>query len=49
MDKFYKVVKVGRISKRRKILKRGVFETEAKSIVASYPNSNRSMVYYIAM
>lgn len=49
MDKFYKVVKVGRISQRRSIIKRGVFETEAKSIVASYPSSSRSMVYYIAM
>jgi len=49
MDKFYKVVKVGRISQRRKIIKRGVFESEAKTIVASYPNTNRSMVYFIAM
>lgn len=49
MDKFYKVVKVNRKSQRKTIIKKGVFETEAKSIVRSYPDNINSMVYYISM
>ena len=45
MDR-YKVVRVGRISGRKTILRRGLTEHEAQTIVRSYPNSNRSMVYY---
>jgi hypothetical protein len=45
----YKVIKVGRISQCKQILKRNVTEEEARKIVESYPNSNRSMVYYIRM
>ena len=45
MDR-YRVVRVGRISRRKAILRRGLTEREAQTIVRSYPNSNRSMVYY---
>lgn len=45
----YKVVKVGRISRRRQILRRNVSKSVAKSIVASYPDSRRSMVFFTAM
>jgi len=42
----YKVVKIGRISRRRTILRKGLTEAEAQRVVQSYPNSNRSMVVY---
>ena len=44
--KLYKVVKIGRISNRRKILRRNLTEAEAQRVVKSYPDSNRSMVVY---
>jgi hypothetical protein len=43
----YKVVKIGRVSMRRQILRRGLTESEAQRVVKSYPNSNRSMVVYM--
>ena len=46
--KFYKVVKIGRISRRRQVLRRGLTEEEAQRVVNSYPNSTRSMVVYMA-
>ena len=42
----YKVVKIFRFSYRRQILNRGLTLDEAKRIVNSYPNSNRSMVVF---
>lgn len=42
----YKVVKVMRISRRRKVLKRGLTEEEARQKVRQYPSSSRSMVVY---
>ena len=44
---FYKVVKMGRVSRRKQILGRGYDEQTAQSIVRSFPDSNRSMVFYI--
>ena len=40
----YKVVKFFRVSGRRKILRRGLTRDEAKRVVNSYPDSNRSLV-----
>lgn len=40
----YKVVKFFRVSGRRQILHRNLSEEEAKRIVRSYPDSNRSLV-----
>jgi hypothetical protein len=42
----YKVVKMGRISRRREVLRRGLTIEEAKRVVNSYPDSFRSMVYF---
>lgn len=42
----YKVVKVGRKSGRRQILRRNLTEDEARRVVAQYPDSSRSMVIY---
>jgi len=46
--KKFKVFKVGRKSGRRSILRRNLSEAEARQVVKSYPNSNRSMVCYAA-
>jgi hypothetical protein len=43
---FYKVVKIFRISNRREILRRNLTKEEAKTVVNSYPDSNRSMVVF---
>ena len=43
----YKVVKVFRISSRRQVLRRGLTREEAKRVVNSYPNSNKSMVVFM--
>lgn len=43
----YKVVKMGKASKRKQILHYNLTEQEAKQIVQSFPHSDRSMVYYI--
>jgi hypothetical protein len=43
---FYKVIKVGRISARKTILHKWKTLEEAKRIVESYPDSNRSMVIF---
>ena len=40
----YKVVKFFRVSNRRKVLRRGLTLDEAKSLVKTYPDSNRSLV-----
>ena len=42
----YKVVKIFRVSQRRNTLRRGLTLDEAKRVVNSYPNSNRSMVVF---
>lgn len=42
----YKVVKMFRISMKRKVLRRGLTIEEAKRVVNSYPNSSRSMVVF---
>ena len=43
----YKVVKLFRVSRRREVIKRGLTLEEAKRLVISYPDSNRSMdVFY---
>jgi hypothetical protein len=42
----YKVYKVFRKSNRRQILRRGLTRDEAKMVVNSYPDSNRSMVVF---
>lgn len=42
----FKVVKIGRISCRRSIIRKNLTEQEARQLVKSYPNSNRSMVVY---
>lgn len=42
----YKVVKVFRISARKKILERGLTLDEAKRVVKRFPNSTRSMVFF---
>ena len=43
----YKVVKVFRISGRRQVLRRWLTREEAKMVVNSYPDSNKSMVVFI--
>ena len=43
----YKVVKVFRISSRRQVLRRGLTREEAKMVVNSYPDSNKSMVVFM--
>lgn len=40
----YKVVKFFKVSGRRQILRRGLTLDEAKWVVNSYPDSNRSLV-----
>ena len=40
----YMVVKFFRVSGRRQILRRGLTRDEAKMVVNSYPDSNRSLV-----
>jgi len=42
----YKVVKVFRKSHRKQVLNRGLTREEAKRVVNSYPDSNRSMVVF---
>jgi len=42
----YKVVWIGRVSRRRRNLKRFLSESDAQSVVARYPNSSRSIVTY---
>lgn len=43
---FYKVVKIFRVSNRREVLRRNLSREEAKTVVNSYPDSNRSMVVF---
>ena len=43
----YKVVKIFRISSRRQVLRRGLTREEAKRVVNSYPDSNKSMVVFM--
>ena len=43
----YKVVKIFRVSRRRKVLQRNLSRDEAKRLVNSYPNSERSMVVFM--
>ena len=43
----YKVVKIFRVSNRRQVLRRGLTREEAKRVVNSYPDSNRSMVVFM--
>jgi hypothetical protein len=43
----YKVVKIFNVSRRRQTLHRGLTLDEAKSVVNSYPDSNRSMVVFM--
>ena len=43
----YKVVKIFRISGRRQVLRKGLTREEAKRVVNSYPNSNKSMVVFM--
>lgn len=40
----YKVVKFFRVSRRREVLAKGLSLDEAKRVVNSYPDSNRSLV-----
>ena len=42
----YKVYKVFRKSRRREVIRRGLTREEAKALVNSYPDSNRSMVVF---
>ena len=42
----FKVVKIFRVSGRRKVLRRGLSEIDAQTVVQSYPNSTRSMVVF---
>jgi hypothetical protein len=42
----YKVYKIFRISNRRQVIRRGLTRDEAKAVVNSYPDSNRSMVVF---
>jgi hypothetical protein len=42
----YKVVKIFRVSSCKQILHKGLTLDEAKSVVNSYPDSNRSMVVF---
>ena len=48
MDR-YKVVKIFRVSGRRKVLETGLTLSEAKRVVKSYPNNSRSMVVFFKM
>ena len=48
MEKRFKVVKIGRKSMRRTVLRRNLTEAEARQMVNRYPDSNRSMVVYMA-
>lgn len=43
----YKVVKIMRVSGRRKVLRRGLSLEEAKRVVNSYPDSSRSIVVFM--
>ena len=43
----YKVVKIFRVSNRRQVLRRGLTREEAKRVVNSYPDSNKSMVVFM--
>lgn len=43
----YKVVKIFRVSSRRQVLRRGLTREEAKRVVNSYPDSNKSMVVFM--
>jgi len=43
----YKVVKIFRVSKRRKVIERGLTMDEAKRVVNSFPNSEKSMVVFM--
>jgi len=45
----YKVVKIFNVSGRVRILKKGLTREEAKRVVNSYPDSNRSMVIFSKM
>jgi len=45
-EQLYKVIWQGRVSNRRKILRKGLTENEAKRVVNSYPDSTRSIVYF---
>jgi len=42
----YKVVKVFKVLGRREIIERGLTIEQAKRVVNSYPNSNKSMVVF---
>lgn len=42
----YKVVKIFRISRRKKVIERNLTREEAKRLVNTYPDSNRSMVVF---
>jgi len=42
----YKVYKIMRKSLRRVIIRRGLTREQAKALVNSYPDSNRSMVVF---
>jgi len=42
----YKVYKVFRKSRKREVIQRGLTREEAKTLVNSYPDSNRSMVVF---
>lgn len=43
----YKVVKIFRKSNRKKVIKRSLTRDEAKRLVNSFPNSERSIVVFI--
>lgn len=45
-EETYKVVKVFRVSGRREVIRKGLTINEAKRLVKSYPDSNRSMVVF---
>lgn len=45
----YKVVKIFRVSERRKILRKNLTREEAKMVVKSYPSSTRNMVVFEKM
>ena len=47
-EETYKVVKIFRISQRREVLGRRLTIDEAKRLVNSHPDSNRSMVVFTA-
>lgn len=42
----FKVFKVGRKSNRKTIIEKNLTEEQARRLVKSFPNSNRSMVCY---